>query len=244
MRTYVIRTMTTALLLSLPFATTHHATFASEPAGDSLTAVDVLLLPDSVMVDRAKSVNTLLRKNYPQGFALDDTHHPHITLLQCYVRTGELDKAYEAVGKVLDRLRPAGWQLEATGYYYLNFNGLGLAGIVIQPTADLVRLQEEIIAAVAPYTKQEGTAAAYVTSPQHPEINAPTLQYVNTFIPQRIGKNYNPHVTVGVGHLDYVHELQATPFDKFKFKVAGAAVYHLGDDGTAQKQLSKWKVVD
>ena len=238
------RQISLALLLVAPLAALEKPSIAAERATNSLTAIDVLLLPDETMVKHAKAANARLRESYPQGFALDATHHPHITLLQRYVRTKDLDAVYAAVKQVLNRARPAGWELEATGYYYLNFNNMGLAGIVIQPTPKLLRLQQAVIEAVAPYTESNGTAAAYVTTPEHPEVNAPTLQYVNTFIPERNGKNYNPHVTVGVGHLDFVQKMKAAPFSEFKFEVAGAAVFHLGNDGTAQKQLWVWKAQD
>jgi 2'-5' RNA ligase len=218
------------------------ATCASTAAAsESVTAIDVLLLPDQTMIEHAKAANARLRKNYPAGFALDATHHPHITLLQRYVRTEELDAVYAAVKRVLDRERPRGWQLEATGYYYLNFNNMGLAGIVIEPTPQLRRLQQEVIDAVAPYTLPDGTSAAYVTTPDAPDVNAPTLQYVKTFVPERNGKNFNPHVTIGVGQLDFVNKMKNAPFKRFRFKVAGAAVFHLGNFGTAQKKLWEWK---
>jgi hypothetical protein len=105
-------------------------------------------------------------------------------------------------------------------------------------------LQQEIIEVVAPYTEPNGTASAYVTTPENPDINQPTLEYVNTFIPQRIGKNYNPHVTVGVGHVDFVQKMKAAPFERFRFKIAGAAIFHLGNYGTAQRQLWVWAVPD
>jgi hypothetical protein len=230
------------MLLAALLTTTEGQQIAAEPATNSLTAIDVLLLPDQTMVKHAQAANARLRKNYPQGFALDATHHPHITLLQRYVRTKDLDAVYAAVQKVLNREHPAGWELEATGYYFLNFNNMGLAGIIIEPTPKLLRLQQAIIEAVTPYTEPKGTAAAYVTTPEHPDINAPTLQYVNTFIPERIGKNYNPHVTIGVGQLDFVQKMKAAPFEHFHFKVAGAAIFHLGNYGTAQKRLWVWKV--
>jgi 2'-5' RNA ligase superfamily protein len=210
-------------------------------AADSVTAIDVLLLPDQTMIQHAQVANARLRKNYPEGFALDATHRPHITLLQRYVRTGELDEVYAAVKRVFDKERPAGWELEAVGYYYLDFNNMGLAGIVIKPTPQLRRLQQEVIDAVAPYTVADGTSAAYVTTRDAPDVNSPTLQYVKAFVPERNGKNYNPHVTVGVGQLDFVNKMKSAPFKKFKFKIAGAAVYHLGNFGTAQKELWEWK---
>ena len=237
-----LRISLAALLLVAVLVTLANPSIASEPAINELTAIDVLLLPDPTMIERAKAANARLRESNPQGFALDATHHPHITLLQSYVRTNDLDAVYTEVERVLNREQPAGWELEATGYYYLNFDNMGLAGIVIHPTPQLLRLQQAIIEVVEPYTKPDGTAAAYVTTPEHPGINEPTLKYVNAFIAERSGKNFNPHVTVGVGSLDFAQKMKAAPFDKFKFKFAGAAVFHLGDNGTAQKQLWAWKV--
>ena len=37
----------------------------------------------------------------PEGFALDATHAPHITVLQRYVRTPELDQVLDAVDAVV-----------------------------------------------------------------------------------------------------------------------------------------------
>ena len=211
-------------------------------AAEPLTAIDVLLLPDETMVEHAKRDNARLRANYPEGFALDAEHHPHISLLQRYVRTKDLAAVYAAVERVLNQERPAGWELTATGYYYLDFNNMGLAGIVIRPTPELRRLQQEIVDAVAPFTEPNGTSAAYVTTPDSPDVNQPTLDYVNHFVPQRNGKNFNPHVTIGVGQLDFVRKMKAAPFDDFKFKVGGAAVFHLGNFGTAAKELWQWTV--
>jgi hypothetical protein len=231
-----------ASLVLLAAAAATAACMATElRAAEEVTAIDVLLLPDATMIEHAKAANARLRKDYPAGFALDATHHPHITLLQRYVRTSTLEEVYAAVQRVFDKQRPAGWELEATGYYYLNFNNMGLAGIVIKPTPQLRRLQQEVVDGVASYTVPDGTSGAYVTTRSAPVVNAPTLQYVATYVPERVGKSFNPHVTVGVGHLDFVNKMKADPFRSFKFKVSGAAVFHLGNFGTAQKKLWEWR---
>lgn len=177
---------------------------------ERLTAVDILLLPDQTMLGHAQADNARLRANYPAGFALDATHHPHITLLQRYVRTEDLGEVFQAVEQVFNQERPAGWELTAVGYYYLDFNNSALAGIVIEPTPELRRLQHEIVDAVAPFTRPNGTAAAYVTTVAAPGINLPTLEYVNAFVPDRTGKNFNPHVTIGVGQIDFVKKMVAS----------------------------------
>lgn len=66
---------------------------------------------------------------------------------------------------------------------------------------------------------------------------APTITYVESFVPNASGANYNPHVTVGLGHKDDLDRLVADPFVGFAFRAEGASIYQLGDLGTAQKRL-------
>jgi hypothetical protein len=204
---------------------------------NALTAIDILLNPGETMIKHAKEANTRLLENYPEGFALGKTHHPHISVLQRYVRTKDLDKVFAAVQQVTAAENPVGMELKATGYYFLSWKGLGLAGIVIKPTPALLRFQKKLIDAVAPFTAAHGTAAAFVPRADGGEINKPTVDYVNQFVPKEIGENYNPHVTVGVGQEDFVKKMKAEPFASFTFKIEGVSVYHLGNFGTAQKKL-------
>ncbi|MFM9101715.1 MAG: hypothetical protein ACKOPS_10410 [Cyanobium sp.] len=53
----------------------------------TVTAIDVLLEPDATMLAHAEAANARLLEVFPQGFALDEAHRPHITLLQCFVPT-------------------------------------------------------------------------------------------------------------------------------------------------------------
>jgi len=69
---------------------------AEEP--NPVTAIDILLEPDATMIKNATAANERLLKNFPKGFALGKTHQPHISCLQRYVKTADLDKVYVAVG--------------------------------------------------------------------------------------------------------------------------------------------------
>jgi len=135
---------------------------AEEP--NPVTAIDILLEPDATMIKNATAANERLLKNFPKGFALGKTHQPHISCLQRYVKTADLDKVYVAVGKVLAEEKPTSWKLKAYKYYYIPWKELGLAGIVIEPTDDFIRYQKKLIDAVQPFTVKTGTAAAYVTT--------------------------------------------------------------------------------
>ena len=132
---------------------------AAEPS--PVTAIDILLEPDQTMVEHAVAANKRLLGVFPKGFALGKTHAPHISTLQRYVNTADLDKIYAAVAKVLAEEKPATWKLKAYKYYYIPWKDIGLAGIVIEPTADLVRYQQKLIDAVTPFTVKTGTAAAF-----------------------------------------------------------------------------------
>ena len=95
------------------------------------------------MIRHAKATNARLLKAYPKGFALDATHNPHITMLQQFVRTADLDKVYAALNKALADERPTSWKLKAVKNYYIPSPPIGVAGIVVEPTPDLLRLQKK-----------------------------------------------------------------------------------------------------
>jgi 2'-5' RNA ligase len=202
-----------------------------------LTAIDIALEPDATMLQRAKDANARLLKSFPKGFALDETHHPHVTLLQQFVRTADLDKVYAAANAVLAKEKPTSWTLTASKYYYIPSAPVGLAGIVVKPTEDLHRLQNELIKAVEPYTAKTGTPAAFFSEVGGRDIQESLIEYVSHFVTIAAGKRFNPHVTIGVGTETYLNKMLAEPFDSFTFSPTGASVYQLGSFGTARKEL-------
>jgi 2'-5' RNA ligase len=202
-----------------------------------VTAIDIALEPDATMVQHAMAANARLLKSFPKGFALDETHHAHVTMLQQFVRTDDLDKVYAAANAVLAKEKPRTWTLKAFKYYYIPSPPLGLAGIVVEPTDDLHRLQDELIKAVEPYTVKTGTPAAFFSDAGGRDIQEDLIEYVANFVTIAAGKKFNPHVTIGVGTETYLNSMLAEPFASFTFSAAGASVYQLGTFGTARKEL-------
>ncbi len=215
---------------------------SNEPKKIQITAIDIVLEPDAKMVQRAIEVNKRLLKTYPDGFALDDKHHPHITLLQRYVRTEDLEKVYTVAAKVFAKFKVSEMKLEAFKFYYIPDKNIGIAGIVIEPTEDLFKLQQELIDAVAPYTVETGTATAFFTTPKEPDILQAVMDYVVAFVPNASGKHFNPHVTVGIATRKYLDAMLAEPFEAFTFSVVGASIYQLGNYGTAAKKLKELEI--
>jgi hypothetical protein len=201
-----------------------------------VTAIDIALEPDATMIQHATAANARLLKSFPEGFSLDDTHHPHISMLQQFVRTDDLDKVYAAAQAVFDKESPKSWTLKAFKYYYIPAPPIGLAGIV-EPTEDLHRLQDALIKAVEPYTVKTGTPAACYSDEGGRDIQPFLISYVENFVKVAAGKRFNPHVTIGVATEKYLNAMLAEPFPSFTFSPAGASVYQLGSFGTARKEL-------
>lgn len=205
-----------------------------------VTAIDILLEPDAAMLSRAGAVNARLLKAYPGGFALDEAHRPHITLIQRFVRTKDLDKVNEAAGKVIAGANVQGMRLEAVKHSYTPGGAVGVAGISVRPTPELLSLQQKLIAAVAPYTVETGPIGAFTAPHDEPATDAVLIGYVATFVPKATGEHFQPHVSTGVAPKAYLDELVTEPFEPFSFSPVGAAIYQLGPFGTAARRLTGW----
>jgi hypothetical protein len=101
-------------------------------------------------------------------------------------------------------------------------------------------LQQDVIAAVAPFTVETGTMAAFVSAHDDPTLDALMIEYVSTFVPKMTNEHFSPHVSTGVASREYLDKMLAEPFAPFTFSPAGAAVYQLGAFGTAAKKLKEW----
>lgn len=202
-----------------------------------VTAIDIALEPDATMMAHARADNARLLKVFPKGFALDATHHPHVTMLQQFVRTADLDKVYDAANKVTAKEQAARWKLRAFKYYYIPDPPIGIAGIVVEPTDDLIRLQRDLLDAVAPFTVKTGGAGAFVSTEDGHDIQQGLIDYVANFALIGSGKKFNPHVTIGVATESDLNTMLAEPFSAFTFSPVGASVYQLGTYGTARKEL-------
>jgi len=225
--------VSTAIGIGLMLASTQVSVAQQNP----VTAIDIALEPDATMVQHAMAANARLLKAFPKGFALDETHHPHISMLQQFVRTDDLDKIFAAANAVFAKEKPTTWTLKAFKYYYIPAPPFGVAGIVVEPNEDLHRLQDELIAAVEPYTVKTGSPAAFVSDEGGRDIQNELIDYVANFVTDAAGNRFNPHVTIGVGTEEYLNKMLAEPFASFTFSAASASVYQLGTFGTARKEL-------
>ncbi len=132
-----------------------------------LTAVDILINPDDATIKRAREVNARMLKSMPEGWVLDDTHQPHITTLQQYVRTADLDRVYEAVEKTVADTDMASLSYEVTNITHADwgFPGYGPTVLQVQVSPKVLDFQAKLVASVLPFVESGGTAEALWPTP-------------------------------------------------------------------------------
>jgi hypothetical protein len=203
---------------------------------DGVIAIDVLLLPDDNAAQFSRTINSKLREKYPQGYALDASHSPHITLLQRYVRAKDLGSVESAIQKALSGVDIRQMVMKAASFYPAPSGGQGLLLMEIDPTPDLKSLQAKVIDAVQPYSVKGGTATAFIQDTGE-LINQFTIDFVEGFITKASGDKFLPHITLGLAPMDYLNQLKSQPFPDLSFHPTQLAIFHLGNFGTAREKL-------
>jgi 2'-5' RNA ligase len=237
----------TPLGLALAIAASFAARAAEPTAGAShdgerIIAIDVLLEPSADMARFAETANEGLRRAYPVGFRLGAHQAPHISLVHGYVRAGDLPRLEAKLAAVFADNNPLIIQLTATGYQHSEWDGLALMTIGIEHSDALARVQAKVAGAVEEFSVAEGgSAAAFAVNAELPKIDASIVSYVREFVPNSSGKNYKPHITVGVVQKSLARDIEAVGFPHRAFRPAAAAIYQLGNFGTAQKKLWSWE---
>ena len=90
----------------------------------------------------------------------------------------------------------------------------------MKPISELLKLQQDLIAAVTPFTVESGDSAAFATTPDDPIINPILIDYVSVFVPKYSKEHFNPHVSTGVAPREYLDKMLAEPFEPFIFSPA------------------------
>jgi len=204
---------------------------------EDVTAIDIALEPDPTTRDFACEVNARLREGFPNGYALGEDHHPHVTVLQRFVASDALDIAATIARNVVAEEDVPAWNLTAIGHHYIAHPPVGLAAIVIEAPDELHRLQRRLIDSLAPYVRPAGMADAFASIVGGSDIQEPLIGYVTAFVPSASGAHFRPHISTGVGTIDDLDRLLAEPFQPFDLAVADVTMFQIGTFGTARRRL-------
>lgn len=202
-----------------------------------LIAINVLIRPGPRMLEEAAKWNARMREQKPDGFEFNEEHATHITLVQRFVARSDLPKVLAAVDEVRSKFDMKTLRMKAVGLYHVPSGKVGLAGIVIEPSGQLLALQRAVIEAVNVYAREGGGESAFAPDTSGTPFASFMIEYVENFVPRQTGEHFNPHVTIGVAPLGWLKKLEEKPFDEFTFGAQSIATYQLGNFGTAAKRL-------
>ena len=191
-----------------------------------LIALDVAILPPPDVTARAIALGAARPFDEAAGVRLDETHLPHITLTQQFVREEELDLVFEHIDGALRDA--AALRLTATGCVKEGHT----LWIAIERTPDLSALHERLMEALRGVERQEGTPAAFV---DHDARLADVLWVTSYRLKSSFGA-FAPHITLGHGE-------DAPALEPFTFAATTIAACHLGRHCTCRSVLRSWSLV-
>ncbi len=200
-------------------------------------ALNVLLKPDQVMRQAAERANKFLLQDYPQGFAFDDTHHIHLTCLQCFVKDSDLKQFRLLVETLAMRFPMAGLTLKATGYHWHHASEKSVGSIEVEKNEILTAFHREMVKESAQYVAKFGDRTAFARFAGESEIKQDTIDYVENFRRKHSLSNYKPHVTVGLANANYLEKIAEGAFSPFTFSSEGVGLYQIGNHGTARLEV-------
>ncbi len=190
-------------------------------------AVDVVLLPDETMADKAVEANAELVKRFGSEIVLHKENClPHISLAM-----GSIDERdFAAIEKVLTKVaeRCAVGELKIVGVHTsTNDRGETVSVFEVEKKKELQVLHEKVMEKVQPYFSN------FVTSDMiygEEEVAETTLEWIESYREKAGFAKFFPHITIGYGEA----EEQGFPI---KFAVSKLALCHLGNHCTCRKVL-------
>lgn len=198
----------------------------------SRIAVDVVLLPDEAMTDRAIEINAELLKKFGSKIGLNKENClPHISLaMGCIEETdiASVEKILEAMAEEtpLGNLKVIG--IRTSG----NLKGQAVSVLEVEKTSQLQFLHEKVMEKITPYLYSDVTEDMIYGEE---EVAASTLLWIENYRQKASFENFFPHITIGYGPI----ENQALPV---AFTASELALCHLGNHCTCRKVLVSIKL--
>ena len=193
----------------------------------SRKAIDVVLLPDEAMTNRAIEINAELVGKFGDKIVLNKTNClPHISLaMGCLEETdiASVEKVLEAIAKETspDNLKVVG--IQSSG----NSKGQAVSVFEVEKTTQLQLLHEQVMDKLATYLTGDVTEDMIYGNE---EVAVSTLMWIKNYRQNSSFTNFFPHITIGYGQI----ENQILPET---FAASKLALCHLGNHCTCRKIL-------
>ncbi len=198
----------------------------------SRIAVDVVLLPDETMRDRAIEINAQLVKKFGSEIVLNkDSCLPHISLAMGCLDETDIASVKKVLGEIgketsLQDLEVVG--IRASG----NSKGQTVSVFEVEKTKEIQLLHEEVMDKLTPYLSTDVTEdMIYGDQP----VAESTLLWIQNYREKAGFENFFPHITIGYGQVEsHVPVMTFAPLE--------LALCHLGNHCTCRKVLVSIKL--
>jgi 2'-5' RNA ligase len=184
-------------------------------------AIDVVLLPDGAMTDRAIEANAELVKKFGAEIVLSkDSCLPHISLAMGCIDESDIS----AVADVLDTIA------KTNRLAKLKVIGVRTSGdasvFEVQKTKELQLLHETVLKEVGPYLTSDVTEDMVYSG----RAVESTLQWIRDYPEKSSFEKFFPHITIGYGRMENI----SSPIE---FTASALALCHLGNHCTCRDVL-------
>ncbi len=194
-----------------------------------LVALDVAILLPSETATSVELLNKQL-KAAPEGFRFDDRHLPHISLVQQFSPTNELNAIQETIRRVIWDHPPFELTLVAAS------TNETTASLTVTPSSELKTLHRRLMDQLATFDVGVGDNSAF-SSLDNNLADSPRprdIRWVSQFRTEAAYEAYSPHITLGIGTL-------GAKFPKTTFTASVLALCKLGRFCTCQEVLASWE---
>ena len=191
-------------------------------------AVDVVLLPDGAMTDRAVEANKVLVKKSGGKIVLNKENClPHISLAMGCINESDLAAIRKVLSTVAEKsslpeLRVISIQTSTSSV------GEKVSAFEVEKTRELRLLHEDVMEKLAEYFSYDVTSdMIYSTG----EVGESTLLWIKSYREKSSFAGFSPHITIGYGEVnDFLFPI--------KFTASKLALCHLGNHCTCRKILA------
>jgi len=201
-------------------------------AAQQTLAIDIALLPPNDIMERAKEMNTQLWEQTQKGFRFDESHLPHITLLQQFIHRSNLEQVVATITETIASTPAINITIAETHLGSLQEGGFQISDWRVEPTAALSLLHQKIFSSLELFVTT-GDRAGFFLDPGE-EVRELTWQWTNNFRASHNDKAFAPHLTLGNG--------RAEPVEPFSFTSSRLALCQLGNFNTCRKILHEWSL--
>lgn len=194
----------------------------------SKKAVDVVLLPDEAMTQRAIEANAKLVEKFGRKILLHKENClPHLSLAMGCINEVDVPAAERLLAIVAERCTVG--TLKATGIRTtVNSKGETVSVFEVEKTAELQSLHQEVMEKMAPYFSHDVTEEMIYGDEQ---VAQTTLLWIRDYAEKAGFANFFPHITIGYG------EAQSQNFP-IEFQATRLALCHLGNHCTCRNILA------